>query len=314
MKKGFGIMLILSLGMLVACRGPEETETSSTSKSSATSSTTSISSSESSESNSSESERSEDSSRSEVEPSTSSSSSGKTRASEPSTSTKPSEPTESSEPSQSSESTQPTEASESVEGSPDAQAELKAMHSELHLPTVTAPNGKALNIASAVEVNRVNVLYYAMDEALIMNHRQLNNETPFASYSVSDYGSNAEAQAAVNYIVDDSGQAVDLGYGITGHQQGAAGSTYLNWQEGNWSLTVRGLNSEGQDPVATAKKMVNYLEEAFLPVPKTLGQITVDLGSSGYQRAQVVWQVDEIVYRVTHQDPLGALQVAVSWE
>lgn len=99
-----------------------------------------------------------------------------------------------------------------------------------------------------------------------------------------------------------------------GHQQGAAGSTYLNWQEGNWSLTVRGLNSEGQDPVATAKKMVNYLEEAFLPVPKTLGQITVDLGSSGYQRAQVVWQVDEIVYRVTHQDPLGALQVAVSWE
>lgn len=313
MKKGFGIMLILSLGMLVACRGPEETETSSTNKSSATSITTSISSSESSESNSSESERSEDSSRSEVEPSTSSSS-GKTSSSESSTSTKSSEPTESSEPSKSSESTQPTEASESIEESPDAQAELNAMHSELHLPTVTAPNGKALNIASAVEVNRVNVLYYAMDEALIMNHRQLNNETPFASYSVSDYGSNAEAQVAVNYIVDDGGQAVDLGYGITGHQQGAAGSTYLNWQEGNWSLTVRGLNSEGQDPVAIAKKMVIYLEEAFLPVPKTVGQITVDLGSSGYQRAQVVWQVDEIVYRVTHQDPLGALQVAVSWE
>lgn len=312
MKKGFGILLVMSLGLLVGCRSNDEPQDSSsnsetTTSSSTVSSTTSKSTDESTEKSSS-SERKESSSPSKESSSTSNSSNSsisngsETLQPEPSTTTKPSE------------SSEPPTSTEPTENTADAQAELKAMHSELHLPTVTAPNGKALNIASTVEVNRVNVLYYAMDEALIMNHRQLNNETPFASYSVSDYGSNAEAQAAVNYIVDDGGQAVDLGYGITGHQQGAAGSTYLNWQEGNWSLTVRGLNSEGQDPVATAKKMVNYLEEAFLPVPKTVGQITVDLGSSGYQRAQVVWQVDEIVYRVTHQDPLGALQVAVSWE
>ena len=312
MKKGFGILLVLSLGLLVGCQSNDEPQDSSsnsetTTSSSTVSSTTSKSTDESTEKSSS-SESKESSSPSKESSTTGNSSSSsisngsETLQPEPSTTTEPSE------------SSEPPASTEPTENTADAQAELKAMHSELHLPTVTAPNGKALNIASAVEVNRVNVLYYAMDEALIMNHRQLNNETPFASYSVSDYGSNAEAQAAVNYIVDDGGQAVDLGYGITGHQQGAAGSTYLNWQEGNWSLTVRGLNSEGQDPVATAKKMVNYLEEAFLPVPKTLGQITVDLGSSGYQRAQVVWQVDEIVYRVTHQDPLGALQVAVSWE
>ena len=75
------------------------------------------------------------------------------------------------------------------------------MHSELRLPTVTAQS-KSLNIASALEVNHLSVLYYAMDQPLVMNHRQLNNETPFASYQITSYGSAAEAQAAVNYVVD----------------------------------------------------------------------------------------------------------------
>ena len=44
-------------------------------------------------------------------------------------------------------------------------------------------------------------------------------------------------QNAVNQIIDN-GQPVDLGYNITGYKQGAAGSCYLSWQEGNWSLVV----------------------------------------------------------------------------
>lgn len=295
MKKGIVLGLVIVAGLLVGCRRNNETPNSSTEETTVQSSSMQESftaSSQSSSQKSSESSESKPSSSSSASSSSSSSASSSEKSSEPAASTEPS--------------------SEPAGNTPNAAEELAAMHSELRLPTVTAPNQKALNIASALEVNHLSVLYYAMDQPLVMNHRQLNNETPFASYQITSYGSAAEAQAAVNYVVDQGGQAVDLGYNITGHMQGAAGSTYLNWQEGKWSLTVRGINSENQDPVPVAKEMVAYLEEGFLPVPKSLGQVTVDLGISGYQKAQVVWQEDETVYRVTHQDPVSALKTAVS--
>lgn len=295
MKKGIVLGLVIVAGLLVGCRRNNETPNSSTEETTVQSSSTqesSTASSQSSSQKSSESSESKPSSSSSASSSSSSSANSSEKSNEPAASTEPS--------------------SEPAGNTPNAAAELAAMHSELRLPTVTAPNQKALNIASALEVNHLSVLYYAMDQPLVMNHRQLNNETPFASYQITSYGSAAEAQAAVNYVVDQGGQAVDLGYNITGHMQGAAGSTYLNWQEGKWSLTVRGINSENKDPVPVAKEMVAYLEEGFLPVPKSVGQVTVDLGISGYQKAQVVWQEDETVYRVTHQDPVSALKTAVS--
>lgn len=295
MKKGIVLGLVIVAGLLVGCRRNNETPNSSTEETTVQSSSTqesSTASSQSSSQKSSESSESKPSSSSSASSSSSSSANSSEKSNEPAASTEPS--------------------SEPAGNTPNAAAELAAMHSELRLPTVTAPNQKALNIASALEVNHLSVLYYAMDQPLVMNHRQLNNETPFASYQITSYGSAAEAQAAVNYVVDQGGQAVDLGYNITGHMQGAAGSTYLNWQEGKWSLTVRGINSENQDPVPVAKEMVAYLEEGFLPVPKSVGQVTVDLGISGYQKAQVVWQEDETAYRVTHQDPVSALKTAVS--
>lgn len=295
MKKGIFLGLVIVAGLLVGCRRNNETPNSSTEETTVQSSSmqeSSTASSQSSSQKSSESSESKPSSSSSASSSSSSSANSSEKSNEPAASTEPS--------------------SEPAGNTPNAAAELAAMHSELRLPTVTAPNQKALNIASALEVNHLSVLYYAMDQPLVMNHRQLNNETPFASYQITSYDSAAEAQAAVNYVVDQGGQAVDLGYNITGHMQGAAGSTYLNWQEGKWSLTVRGINSENQDPVPVAKEMVAYLEEGFLPVPKSVGQVTVDLGISGYQKAQVVWQEDETVYRVTHQDPVSALKTAVS--
>ena len=295
MKKGIVLGLVIVAGLLVGCRRNNETPNSSTEETTVQSSSTQESSTASSQFSSQKSSES-----SESKPSSSSSASSSSSCSA-SSSEKSSEPAAFTEPS-----------SEPAGNTPNAAAELAAMHSELRLPTVMAPNQKALNIASALEVNHLSVLYYAMDQPLVMNHRQLNNETPFASYQITSYSSAAEAQAAVNYVVDQGGQAVDLGYNITGHMQGAAGSTYLNWQEGKWSLTVRGINSENQDPVPVAKEMVAYLEEGFLPVPKSVGQVTVDLGISGYQKAQVVWQEDETVYRVTHQDPVSALKTAVS--
>ena len=69
----------------------------------------------------------------------------------------------------------------------------------------------------------------------------------------------------MNQIIDNGGQPVDLGYNITGYKQGAAGSSYLSWQEGNWSLVVRASNINGESPDDLAKNVVNILEQETLP-------------------------------------------------
>ena len=93
--------------------------------------------------------------------------------------------------------------------------------------------------------------------------------------------------------------------------QGAAGSSYLSWQEGNWSLTVRAVNQEEQDPVPVAKEVVAYLEEAMLPAPE-VGQITIDMGKNDHTATTVVWQQEKTLRTVQHQDARSALKMAVS--
>lgn len=197
----------------------------------------------------------------------------------------------------------------------DAFSELNKAYPDVKMPqTLPRDESLFLNIASVGDKKELSVLYYNMNEALVMNHNALNQQAPFASFKKTTYDTSGKAKEAVNYQYDDGGQKVDLGHSIDGYQQSGAGSTYLNWKEGNWSLVVRASNVLGQEPVTTAKEVVNYLEEAFLPVPKSVGQITIDLSAAGYQATTVVWQEDKVVYSVSHEDPLPALEMAVSVE
>lgn len=184
-------------------------------------------------------------------------------------------------------------------------------------PNITLPakvsvgDGKIVNAATDGNDSDLSILYYGLDEQLSVNDTALNNETAVAGYKTKVYDSVDDAAAAVNVTADEGGQAVDLGHGITGYSQGAAGSTYLSWQEGNWSLTVRGVNQEQQDPTSKAKEVVAYLEKNMLPVPG-VGQITVDMGQDDYLATTVVWQEDKRVYTVEHQEAIAALEMAVS--
>lgn len=182
----------------------------------------------------------------------------------------------------------------------------------LTLPTkVPVGEGKIVNAATDGDDSDLSILYYGLDQQLAVNDKALNNETAMAGYKTKVYDSAEDAAAAVNVTAAEGGQEVDLGHGITGHSQGAAGSTYLSWQEGNWSLTVRGVNQEEQDPTSQAKEVVEYLEENMLPVPD-VGQITIDMGQDDYLATTVVWQDDERVYTVEHQEAISALEMAVS--
>lgn len=166
---------------------------------------------------------------------------------------------------------------------------------------------------SQADQNNFRVLYYAEKEAIPVNDARVNQLTPISSFEKKTYGSDAEAKNAVNQIIDNGGQPVDLGYNITGYKQGAAGSSYLSWQEGNWSLVVRPLNINGESPDDLAKNVVNILEQETLPAPNTVGQITLNVaGTTDYNRNSVVWQAGTVVYSVHHFDPIQAVKMATS--
>lgn len=281
MKKTFLLFLLVPF-ILGACGKPSDTKNSSTSNTSVVSTTSQTSTT-----------------------STSSTSTAISETSEKSSESKNSSTTNS----QTSTSTNSTSSSE--EGT-NAQAQLNSAYPEVLLPAIVPIGDGYLNIAADGNNQKLSVLYFALDSSLVLNSKQLNLETPVASYLKNTFNSKEEAKVAVNPISDNGGTKVDLGSGITGYQQGAAGSSYLSWKEGNWNLVVRASNVEGQEPQTLAKQVVAYLEKAALPAPKDSGQITLDLNNTGAKANQVVWQEGSVVYTVTHQDPMSALEMAVS--
>ncbi|ALS01620.1 hypothetical protein ATZ33_09625 [Enterococcus silesiacus] len=166
---------------------------------------------------------------------------------------------------------------------------------------------------SAADQGNFRILYYAEDHGITVNDTVVNDLQPIASFEKKSYASNEEAASAVNQIIDNGGSQIDLGYGITGYQQGAAGSSYLSWQEGNWSLVVRASNIGGEVAEPLAKEAVAYLETAMLPAPQTKGQISLTASTSdSYQNNSVVWQKGMIIYTIQHFDALQALKMTVS--
>ena len=77
-------------------------------------------------------------------------------------------------------------------------------------------------------------------------------------------------------------------------------------------MAVQANNLEQEDPVPLAKQTVEYLEEAFLPVPYDAGQISLRVAKSDYQSNRVVWQNNQTVYTIMNNDSMSALKMAVS--
>ena len=196
-------------------------------------------------------------------------------------------------------------------------SQLNTAFSTTHLPQaiLTSRTAEYLTAATTSAADQANfrILYYAETSPIEVNDLAVNDLQPIASFEKETYASNEAAASAVNQIIDNGGNPIDLGYGITGHQQGAAGSTFLSWQEGNWSLVVRASNINGEVAEPVAKETVAYLETAMLPAPQTVGQISLTASTSdSYQTNSVVWQEGAVVYTIQHFDPLQALKMAVS--
>ncbi|MFR3686616.1 MAG: hypothetical protein ACLTXM_16455 [Enterococcus sp.] len=176
----------------------------------------------------------------------------------------------------------------------------------------TISGGKEIGISASEEQGIVKVNYYVVNEETPFNDPSLKNQTPVAYFQRQAFDSKETAQNEVGQTYDANGQQVDLGHTITGYRSAGAGSSFVMWKEGNWSLAVQANNLEQEDPVPLAKQTVNYLEEAFLPVPRDAGQISLRVAKGDYQSNRVVWQKNQTVYTIMNSDSMSALKMAVS--
>lgn len=194
-----------------------------------------------------------------------------------------------------------------------AMDELQANYPNDKFPDpATVSEGKQIGITASEEQGTLKVNYYIVNEETPFNDPILNDQTPVAQFQRKTFDSKETAQNEVGQTYDPNGQQVDLGHKITGYRNAGAGSSFIMWKEGNWSLAVQANNLEQEDPVPLAKQTVEYLEGAFLPAPHDAGQISLRVASSDFQSNSVVWQDNQTVYTILNSDSMNSLKMAVS--
>ncbi|PFA63084.1 hypothetical protein CN378_18795 [Bacillus sp. AFS015802] len=135
-----------------------------------------------------------------------------------------------------------------------------------------------------------------------------------------EFDSPKEAAAEIEGYEKVDQTNIDLGHGIKGLQEGAAGHEYLSWNEGRWLIKVNfptdpQYRIDGYDGAGDmAKKVVDYLEKNYLPAPDK-GVITIN-GFKEHPETVVKWQEGKTVYTIIskEKEPFDALETAVESE
>lgn len=197
---------------------------------------------------------------------------------------------------------------------------------------VTLTNSKKANNAPKIEAvkhNQNNQSQITADQSTVKanvavtgnNNSQSNQQTIVQNNQNANNAQTKEfdnqAQAA-SYVTNQPGYTirnqqglptVNLGDGITGTLNSGAGQQMLQWNEGNWSFTVRASAVQGQDPIPTAKQIVNELQTVYLPAPQNYGVGTFDIATDTYT---LTWQKNNKVYSVSGSSPNEVITKAVN--
>jgi len=204
---------------------------------------------------------------------------------------------------------------------------IKQVRNQLKMENVALPTSfpldKGTYLGAAIPSNAADafkVNFYATTQSVAVNDQSLTasgSKIPvLASYEVKIYKDPNQSEIFPETNLKDipADMAVDLGHGIKGMTEGAAGSQYLTWQEGRWTLQIRSVSEDEMNNPGIAKKMVEYLESHTLPVPKDKGYIKVEYPSGGKSvHVTISWQDGNKIYQLkTDQVPLEALGMAVS--
>lgn len=175
----------------------------------------------------------------------------------------------------------------------------------------TAAAGKSLNV-QAIGNSANYGLYLSEGSALPFNDASLDGLIAPIAIKKTTYSSAAAAEAQINYRPLQAGlPTVSVGDGLTATREGAAGSTYLTWEEGRWSLSLQASTINGEDPLPLAKQITSLLSKEMLPVPAGHGAVSVTTTTSNTRNNSVTWREGSALYTVSSTDPLKALQTAI---
>ncbi|PEZ03686.1 hypothetical protein CN326_17555 [Bacillus sp. AFS018417] len=105
---------------------------------------------------------------------------------------------------------------------------------------------------------------------------------------------------------NDDPSGIDLGYGVKGFTDGAAGTMYLNAVKDHWAIFVKSPSANKDDNIPVAKSIVKQLEKEPLPTPDSYAVIEVD---TRQKQNRVYWQNGNTLYGI---ETSGAIQDALS--
>ena len=157
--------------------------------------------------------------------------------------------------------------------------------------------GKYLTAIAESKKNLVTFKFYTTDKQLEINDSDIKKTGDFVGQLViTNYPTVKSASEEIDQTVFSEGDAVDLGFGITGYQDAGAGSLFTSWNEGRWAIIARATTDNSEESVAIAKETVEFLETHMLPIPKQYGQLHIDATHKG---RFAKWQKQNYVYMLT---------------
>ena len=211
---------------------------------------------------------------------------------------------------------------------PDAEGVIDQVRAQLKLQDAVLPTEFELAdghyLTASIEKNEeaaFNVVFYETEEVVPVDDDSLapTGETPIIAIVNAESHADPLSREDIFFPASDledisSEMAVDLGNGIQGMQEGAAGTQYLTWKEGRWVLQIQSLSEDQMDQPGIARKMVDYLETHSLPAPDDAGRISAKYQQGGDAVQNIVaWNKGDVVYQIeTQRVPLEALTMTVS--
>ncbi|MGH2101470.1 MULTISPECIES: hypothetical protein [Aerococcus] len=124
---------------------------------------------------------------------------------------------------------------------------------------------------------RIKMDFYGTEEQVPYGDERLANgefdDAKIASITIDNYDSDEAAaeQISQNNYAEIGGEAIDLGYGITGYMDAGAGQIHTSWNEGHWDFSIQAQNDGSDDGLTLASTVVQYLEENLLTAPEDYG-------------------------------------------
>lgn len=157
---------------------------------------------------------------------------------------------------------------------------------------------KNLNVRYTSTANKNTVYYSVGNSPASFNASSVKSEKPYAV--LTEYKDVSDPTSLINYQSPQKGlPTVDLGSGVTGTIEGAAGSQYLQFNQDKWSFVVQASSVKNQKPNSTAKNLLKLYKKYGLPNTASNASVHVKVGESfGSLNTTIIWQSGSSVYKM----------------